>query len=427
MLRKEILLFFALSALLCSIVKAQVVKPLMVGDTVPNIILNNIHNYKNTTAKISDFRGKLVILDFWATWCGSCIAAFPKMHEFQKKFPDQLQVILINAASTRDNEQKVNALFKRKKELTGFDVKLPYVLNETKLASLFPYRYVPHYIWIDKDGTVIAITASEEATENNIQALLDGKKPALHMKEDMFDFDTQKPLFVNGNGGNSDAFLYRSIISKYKEGLGTVAGSQMLTENRQRLFMINYPVFSLLQSAFPEELSLPGNRILYEGLKAASLKRSSANRDLDLYYCYELIMPKTSQSQRVQYIRSDIERFFQITVVRRRITTKCLVFTYDNKIKRSVIVAKDDKAEVQLDKKLLEKYIHNAPASSIVNYLNPFFDIPLVDETFCDQKVDITFDDLDKRSAIIKSLNNAGFIVSEGEREIEVAVIVDKN
>ena len=57
------------------------IKPLKIGDKVPDIEFKNIINYKSKTARLSDFKGKLVILDFWGTWCTSCIAAFPKMEE----------------------------------------------------------------------------------------------------------------------------------------------------------------------------------------------------------------------------------------------------------------------------------------------------------------------------------------------------------
>jgi thiol-disulfide isomerase/thioredoxin len=36
------------------------------------------------------FNGKLMILDFWATWCGACISKFPKLDSLQKKYADKL-------------------------------------------------------------------------------------------------------------------------------------------------------------------------------------------------------------------------------------------------------------------------------------------------------------------------------------------------
>src|SRR5258705_5959636 len=58
---------------------------LTIGDKVPDIVFENVLNYKNKKAKLSDFKGKLVILDIWSVGCISCIESFPKLEALQKQ------------------------------------------------------------------------------------------------------------------------------------------------------------------------------------------------------------------------------------------------------------------------------------------------------------------------------------------------------
>src|SRR5690606_15427351 len=83
-------------------------RPLTIGDTVPDMVFENMINYGAEKAQLSDFRGKAVILDFWSRGCLACIKAFPKMQDLQKQFEGKLQILLV----TRDSKAKIAELFK---------------------------------------------------------------------------------------------------------------------------------------------------------------------------------------------------------------------------------------------------------------------------------------------------------------------------
>src|SRR5690349_12062447 len=66
---------------------------LTIGDTMQDVEINNIVNGKKGSVKVSDFKGKLLILDFWATWCSPCIKVMPKLDSLQKYFGSKIQIL----------------------------------------------------------------------------------------------------------------------------------------------------------------------------------------------------------------------------------------------------------------------------------------------------------------------------------------------
>lgn len=67
------------------------IRNLKIGDRVPEIIISKIIGDSKPDAKISDFKDKLLILDFWDTFCGSCIEALPKLDSLQQKFGNKIK------------------------------------------------------------------------------------------------------------------------------------------------------------------------------------------------------------------------------------------------------------------------------------------------------------------------------------------------
>ncbi|HEY0676657.1 MAG TPA: TlpA disulfide reductase family protein, partial [Chitinophagaceae bacterium] len=68
--------------------------PVKLGDPVPDIEFP-ITNLKNPTAKFSDFRGKLVIIDFWGVECTSCIKVLPEIDSLERVYKDRVQFISV--------------------------------------------------------------------------------------------------------------------------------------------------------------------------------------------------------------------------------------------------------------------------------------------------------------------------------------------
>jgi thiol-disulfide isomerase/thioredoxin len=162
--------------------------PLSVGDTVPDISF--MLWKKSIPVKLSDYTGKLVILDFWATWCGSCIRMFPKSDSLENQYKGQVIFLLVNSIrSTQDSARQLTNFFQRWQKMKGQQFALRTAINDTTAFKLFPHIFLPHYVWISGDRKVLAITGSEAITATNIRKALSGKILKEPIKGDRYDKD----------------------------------------------------------------------------------------------------------------------------------------------------------------------------------------------------------------------------------------------
>jgi thiol-disulfide isomerase/thioredoxin len=98
--------------------------------------------------KLSDLRGSVVLIDFWATWCGPCIRAMPAMEKFHNDFKDKgVRVIGIN---TWENDDADPVKFKKDKGLT-----YGLLLKGDPVAEAWGVAGIPAFVVIGKDGVVL--------------------------------------------------------------------------------------------------------------------------------------------------------------------------------------------------------------------------------------------------------------------------------
>lgn len=141
---------------------------LKVGDKVPDLLLENIINYKSTSAKLSDFKGKLLILDFWATWCGSCISKLAEDEALQDEFSCKLVFLLVNSKDTGDSLLNATSFLNKWQKSHSLKLNSPMIFEDHVLNQYFPRTALPHYVWIDGSGKVRAITRKEFVNSENI-------------------------------------------------------------------------------------------------------------------------------------------------------------------------------------------------------------------------------------------------------------------
>jgi len=142
-------------ALLLSNVHGQKIKPIFIDDPLPNINLGKFLFYKDSTARLFDFTGKVILFDFWFTGCPVCIEMFPKVDSLQKQFGKHLQVIMV----TKDPKEKVLPLIKKWELEHHTQWTLPIIVGDTLLHQYFPHHAEPNYIWIAPENRFVAQTS----------------------------------------------------------------------------------------------------------------------------------------------------------------------------------------------------------------------------------------------------------------------------
>lgn len=178
-----------LMGLLCLFFQANAqIKPttkfLEVGDKMPEVEIINIINSKFKTAKISDFKGKLIILDFWNSFCSGCIAGFPKLDSLQRQFKREIQVLLVNPDNDHETLRSMKIVIDRMNTWSERPFILPVVFRDKAISENFSFHGVPFVVWIGPDGTIAAIPDKSELTKENIEQVLAGKKITLKRSVD---------------------------------------------------------------------------------------------------------------------------------------------------------------------------------------------------------------------------------------------------
>ena len=135
----------------------------VVAEELPNIKNIVIHKVPKThdnvifldnrdqKTNINQYRGKLLILNFWATWCEPCKEEMPSLDNLQTNPElDKIKIFAINIG--KENLNKVNKFFK------DFNIKNfePYFDSPTTLAKMFSLRGIPTSILINKQGQEFA-------------------------------------------------------------------------------------------------------------------------------------------------------------------------------------------------------------------------------------------------------------------------------
>ena len=109
---------------------------------------------------IQDYKGKVVLIDFWETWCGPCLQVFPAMDSLRKEYKDDFAVLAVNLQDS-DTPEEV-AAFKSDK---GYDFN--FILDKNEVGPKVISFGIPFKIFIDPNGYLIKAEVGSNGTQGD--------------------------------------------------------------------------------------------------------------------------------------------------------------------------------------------------------------------------------------------------------------------
>lgn len=419
---------------------AQKDQELQVGDTISNLKLKNVLNYKKQSIHLSEFKNKVLIIEFWATWCKPCIASMPKGDSLQKKYADSLQILYV----TNENRKAVTELFIKMRKV--WNVSPTTIIGDNLLVSIFPHTYLPHLIWIDKRGKIIAVTDQSALSESNIVSMIRDHPVSFSSKKDnkyIVSADSAGRIFtpyvtlskpdrqleeikdssllltsiltghINGGvaGGsfrnNSISFINNSIISLYK---WVLFGSGIEGMNQKKT------VIEVSDTSLVNKITQP--RFITQDEKTAWINANT--------YCYELRVSNELAEGKFSIASESLNKYFgsklgiEGIVQKRMQKYLALIHTGDDNLLRT----RQAESKFEINQFYL-KITNSSTATLIWELATPLQEMPpIIDESNIKFPIDLELNcQLTDLKALNKELDRYGLQLVEKEKPMDVAVI----
>lgn len=275
-------IFLLISLLFSTTINAQTfsaqVDPPTIGKVCPDFsvsIITPSGNEKNI--QLSALRGKVVILEFWATYCAPCIPSLSHFERIKKQYGDAVEIIAISD----ENRDKVDTfLSKRNYPHILFGMDWGHRLNE-----LFFHHFIPHTVVIDKKGVVKAFTSPEEIDADIVGKLLRNQRVDIVMKQEFQQQATATSTVSSGSVVKANPVQVsnpnelRIQLGQYEEGRST----EFIKESENEYKFINCTLLLIYQILYEQKAS----RLKVELDNMAKYTSEPANQ-----YCLSVHVPE---------------------------------------------------------------------------------------------------------------------------------------
>lgn len=161
------------------------------GERVPNLELPLVDGRR---ISLGELRGRVVLIGFWAGWCGPCVESMPRLQQIHQRFAgDRATILGVNL--DQNLEDLRNFVADRKIEFPQ------YWDAESRLYTLFGVRGIPGFVLIDHRGTVIFQRSG--ADEKTYKRLIRKMEKAVEDAEEVLEVDSGSDSLVGLESGEA--------------------------------------------------------------------------------------------------------------------------------------------------------------------------------------------------------------------------------
>lgn len=292
------------------------------GDSLPDFYSDQTLNNGGKPIRLSDYKGKLLIIDFWGIKCLGCLLAFPKVDSLQRQFGDKVRFILVNEESMKTTEQ----FFETRKKIHRPAV--PMITGDSLLIKWFDFEGKPFHVWVDETGKITQTIGGYNTTPKTIQQHLQGTDPVINQ------LTGKKPRI--GALLNND-YLSNGIFTSYLGHFTDKEDTSSSTmTNLKRYFYKNASVEELYQDLYTLETGIRftyiKNLTLLKVKNKAKYSHEFSTDDFDTWsttnsYTYTIYVPEDREKDLYKIAIDDIDRYFNCRSSLQQMEINCIVLT----------------------------------------------------------------------------------------------------
>jgi uncharacterized protein (TIGR03435 family) len=266
----------------------------ILGQLAPNLRFATVLNGSQPNLTLAQLRGKVVLLEFWATYCGPCLTAMPHLQELQRQFGGRLQVVAISP----DSPARLGHFLQARPSNLLFASVVGAASDS--LQRLFSYQLIPHSVLLDAAGRVVASTEPTYMTAQVIEQVLNGQEINLPLKQDLVGQNPIATCFP-ATAATPPRFLVQPAL-RGVGGMTRTYPQDSSAFHKRRLTAINITLPELY-------------RLAYGGLssrRTLDLRPARTTGTKSLQYCLDIIVPKGQETSLLPTLRQELAARFDL-------------------------------------------------------------------------------------------------------------------